>query len=68
MRNLDKDGNIAEPSSDRYGQAPDPDVKREKLLLKTRWFWLLIPMVGIVIFAEMSDELTKRWGHKPWWL
>ena len=68
MRNLDDKGLIQEVTSKRYGKSPDPDIKREKFLLMTRWLWLLIPILGIFGFVEDSVELTNRWGHYPWWL
>ena len=69
MRNLDKDGLIKEPCSQRYGKPPKNDKKRERLLYWGRWFWLIVltPFIGIFIFDAMSQELTDDFGHYPWW-
>lgn len=67
VRNLNSDGTVAEPCSRRWGKLPDPDTKRERLLLWRRHLWLAIPFLGIFPFGEDSDELTNRWGHYPWW-
>ena len=68
MRQLDKDGNINEPTSARYGLPPDGDIKREKRLIRWSWLWLIMPMVGMIPWSIAQDELTDRWGHSPWWL
>lgn len=68
-RYLDKNGNIEEPCSKRYGLPPDTDIKREKMLLWSRWVWLiLLPFLGIIAFFQIDNELTDRWGHKPFWV
>lgn len=67
-RNLDGNGNIVEPISDNYGKKPDPDIAREKILLRWGWLWLFVPIMGIIPYSFVRDELTNRWGHYPWWL
>ena len=68
MRNIGQDGLIKEPTSERYGMLPNPNAKRERFLMISRWFWLLIPIAGIVPFTIDCDELTDEYGHYPWWL
>lgn len=68
MRNLDDYGNINEPTSENYGKPPDPDAEREKALLRWGWLWLLVPIMGIIPYSMVRNELTRRWGHYPWYL
>jgi hypothetical protein len=68
MKLLDENGLIAEPTSDRYGQRPLDNPKHEKRLRIGRWLFLLIPIMGIIPFSIMSDELTDKYGYTPWWL
>ena len=68
MRNLAPDGTIAEPTSANYGKLPDPDVKREKQLIRRIRWNRFIPIMGVFSMAIDGQELTDRWGHYPWWL
>jgi len=68
LRYLNDDGTIAEPTSKRNGQLPDDDAKRERRILRYGWLLLLIPIAGIIPYSLVRNELTDRWGHRPWWL
>ena len=63
---LDKDGLITEVSSRRYGKKPLDNPKRERFLSIAKWFCMLIPIAGIVLFVMMSEELTDDYGHQDW--
>lgn len=67
LRNVNSRGLIKEPCSDRWGKPPLDNPRREKLLAWRRWLWLLIPLIGIILFVEDSQELTEDYGHRPWW-
>ena len=64
---LDKNGNILEITSRRYGKKPIDNSKRERFLRRWRWAWLLIPIAGIVGYVIFSEELTDDYGYSDWW-
>ena len=66
IKNLNENGFITESTSKRWGLMPNPNSKREMFLRIRRWFWLCIPIAGIIPFVMDSEELTDEYGYSPW--
>lgn len=45
---------------------PPTDVRRKKLEVY-RFLWLLVPIVGIIGYVEISRELTDVYGYPNWY-